>query len=126
MVGGKSIALWKIERSSTLSFLAKINFPVRNIVTGRENLCLTDRIINVSAEAIMVTDDRNLIVRINPAFTRITSYTAEEAIGRPPSLLSSGKQSARFYEDMWFALKHRGYWQGEIWNKRKSGEIYAE
>lgn len=95
-------------------------------MTGKENLCLADRIIDASAEAIMVTDDRNLIVRINPAFTRITGYTAEEAIGKSPSLLSSGKQSARFYEDMWFALKHRGYWQGEIWNKRKSGEIYAE
>ncbi|MDE1996969.1 MAG: PAS domain S-box protein, partial [Rhizobiaceae bacterium] len=93
---------------------------------GSLNLSLADRIVDATAEAIMVTNEHNLIVRINPAFTRITGYTPEEALGKPPSLLSSGKQSPRFYEDMWFALTHRGYWQGEIWNKRKSGEIFAE
>jgi diguanylate cyclase (GGDEF)-like protein/PAS domain S-box-containing protein len=89
-------------------------------------LGLSDRIIDGCAEAIVVTDGHNHIVRVNPAFTAITGYTMEEAIGQPPKLLSSGKHTASFYHDMWFALKERGSWQGEIWNKRKSGDIYPE
>ncbi|MDR3462409.1 MAG: sensor domain-containing diguanylate cyclase [Beijerinckiaceae bacterium] len=89
-------------------------------------LPLADRIIDGSAEAIMVTDRDNRIVRVNPAFTAITGYTVDEAIGQPPKLLSSGKHPLSFYHDMWFALRERGSWQGEIWNKRKSGEIYPE
>ncbi|MDR3496151.1 MAG: sensor domain-containing diguanylate cyclase [Ancalomicrobiaceae bacterium] len=87
---------------------------------------LSDRIIDASAEAIVVTDSQNRIVRINPAFTSITGYTAEEVVGRPPSALSSGKHSRSFYNDLWFALKTRGYWQGEIWNKKKNGETFVE
>lgn len=87
---------------------------------------LSDRIIDASAEAIMVTDSDNRIVKVNPAFTRITGFKAEEAIGSPPTLLSSGKHPKSFYEDLWFALNNRGFWQGEIWNKRKSGEVYPE
>ena len=90
------------------------------------NHSLADLILDASAEAIMVTDHTNQIVRINPAFTAITGFSASEALGQRPSILSSGRQSREFYDALWFALKHRGYWQGEIWNKRKSGEIYAE
>lgn len=74
----------------------------------------------------MVTDNRNRIVKVNSAFTKITGFAAEEAIGSAPTLLSSGKHSKSFYEDLWFALNNRGFWQGEIWNKRKSGEVYPE
>ncbi len=77
-----------------------------------KELSLSDRIIDGCAEAIMVTDCKNRIARVNSAFTKVTGFTAEEAIGSNPSLLSSGKHSKSFYEDMWFALKERGYWQG--------------
>lgn len=92
----------------------------------QSNNTLADLILDASAEAIMVTDQYNRIVRINPAFTAITGYEADEALGQNPNILSSGRQSRDFYEALWFALQHRGYWQGEIWNKRKSGDIYAE
>lgn len=79
-----------------------------------------------SQAAIMVTDAEQHILRINPAFTKLTGYSAEEAIGQKPKLLSSGRQNAEFYQEMWRSLGESGHWQGEIWNRRKSGEIYPE
>ncbi|PKM12126.1 MAG: hypothetical protein CVV13_06470 [Gammaproteobacteria bacterium HGW-Gammaproteobacteria-3] len=77
-------------------------------------------------EGIMVTDADNIILRVNRAFTRLTGYSAEEAIGQKPSLLKSGRQSGAFYQQMWQALLQQGHWQGEIWNRRKNGEVYPE
>ncbi len=77
-------------------------------------------------EAITVTDADNRIIAINPAFTRLTGYTSAEAIGQTPNLLSSGRHGPAFYQKMWQALETTGRWQGEIWNRRKNGEIYPE
>ncbi len=79
-----------------------------------------------SQAAIMVTDAEQRILRVNAAFTQLTGYRAEEAVGRLPSLLKSGRQDRIFYQEMWRTLKETGHWQGEIWNRRKSGEIYPE
>jgi diguanylate cyclase (GGDEF)-like protein/PAS domain S-box-containing protein len=79
-----------------------------------------------SFEGMMVTDARGEIVRVNRGFTRVTGYSAEEAVGRRPSMLSSGRHDTAFYRQMWAALGAVGHWQGEIWNRRKSGEIYPE
>jgi len=79
-----------------------------------------------STEAITVTDENNLIVAINPAFTSITGYTEAEALGQNPKFLSSGRQGPEFYRDMWDALNNTGHWQGEIWNKKKNGEEFVE
>lgn len=87
---------------------------------------LAQSIIQTASEGITVTDaDRN-IVQVNPAFTRITGYPLDEVIGRNPRILSSGRQSRAFYDEMWNAIERDGHWQGEIWNRRKSGEIYPE
>jgi len=75
---------------------------------------------------IMITDDTLRIEKVNRAFTRITGYSALEAIGRKPDLLQSGRHSKRFYQQMWVSIKEQGYWQGEIWNRKKSGEVYPE
>ena len=77
-------------------------------------------------EAILITDHNSVIQRVNKAFTRITGYTSEEVIGKTPKILKSGRQSKLFYQKMWAELYKVGHWQGEIWNKRKSGEIYPE
>ena len=79
-----------------------------------------------SQAAIMVTDPAQRILRVNPAFVRLTGYSAEEAIGQKPSLLKSGRQEKSFYQAMWQCLLQHGHWEGEIWNRRKCGEIYPE
>lgn len=79
-----------------------------------------------SQSGMVITDAQGRIVRVNPAFSRLTGYSADEAIGQTPSLLGSGRHDELFYRRLWGALKEKGYWQGEIWNRRKSGQIYAE
>jgi diguanylate cyclase (GGDEF)-like protein/PAS domain S-box-containing protein len=79
-----------------------------------------------TTEGIMLTDADNRIVAVNPAFTAITGYSAEEAIGQPASLLQSGRQEREFYRAMWRQISAAGSWRGELWNRRKDGEVYAE
>jgi PAS domain S-box-containing protein len=77
-------------------------------------------------EGIMVTDAQGILQSVNPAFTAITQYEKEEVLGRNPNLLQSGRHDREFYRDMWAAITNRGQWQGEIWNRRKNGEIYPQ
>ena len=86
----------------------------------------SQQVFDNAAEAVMITDAENRIVRINSAFTRITGWTAEEPLGRNPSFLSSGKQSPEFYREMWQTLSEAGVWQGEVVNRRRSGQYYPE
>jgi diguanylate cyclase (GGDEF)-like protein/PAS domain S-box-containing protein len=77
-------------------------------------------------EGIIITDARGTIVDVNSAFSRITGYSREEAIGQNPRMLASGRQDAAFYTAMWRDLAAQGHWSGEIWNRRKDGEVFAE
>ncbi|MBI5430153.1 MAG: EAL domain-containing protein [Nitrosomonadales bacterium] len=77
-------------------------------------------------EGILIAGADSVILRVNQSFTEITGYTPEEAIGRTPRMLSSGRHDAAFYSAMWQSLLDTGTWQGEIWNRRKNGEIYLE
>ena len=77
-------------------------------------------------EGMVVTDAENLILRVNRAFTEITGYSAPEAIGQSPRLLRSGRHDAAFYRAMWQSIQASGTWKGEIWNRRKNGEVYPE
>ncbi|MDH5484415.1 MAG: response regulator [Gammaproteobacteria bacterium] len=77
-------------------------------------------------EGITITDVNANIVKVNPAFTHITGYDENEVIGKNPRMLSSGRQDKAFYKNLWNELDNRGHWAGEIWNKRKNGEIYPE
>jgi len=81
-----------------------------------------------SQEGIFITDaDANAtIIRVNSAFTEITGYTSEEVIGRNPRIFSSGRQPEHFYASMWESIHNTGRWKGEIWNRRKNGELYPE
>lgn len=78
----------------------------------------------LTQEGIAVTDPDGLILRVNPAFSDITGYSSEEAIGRTPAILKSNRHDLDFYKQMWSAVQEKGTWQGEIWNRRKSGEVY--
>lgn len=79
-----------------------------------------------SQNGIIITDTQGVILRTNQAFTQITGYTAQEAIGQTVSMLKSERHNKPFYTRLWSVLNSQGHWQGEIWNKRKNGEIYAE
>ncbi|GIK25058.1 MAG: hypothetical protein BroJett006_13040 [Betaproteobacteria bacterium] len=89
-------------------------------------LRLAATVFESSREGVTITDLHRNIISINPAFTAITGYTQEEVLGKNPRLLQSGRQDAAFYKAMWDSIDYRGYWSGEIWNKRKNGEIYPE
>ena len=77
-------------------------------------------------EAITITNAEGVILQVNDAFTRITGYTADEVIGKTPSVLKSGKHDKEFYVEMWDSIRKNGFWKGEIYNRRKNGEIYPE
>lgn len=77
-------------------------------------------------DGIIVTDANGVIMRVNHAFTRLTGYSEQEAVGQTPAMLKSGRQDKDFYVRMWSTLKHEHYWQGEMWNRRKNGKVYAE
>ena len=79
-----------------------------------------------TGEGIVITDREAHILRVNHAFTRLTGYSAKELIGRTPAMLHSGRQDAEFYRRLWEILDRDGYWQGEIWNRRKDGGVYLE
>ncbi|CAG9173445.1 Inosine-5'-monophosphate dehydrogenase [Cupriavidus laharis] len=90
------------------------------------HLKLADRVFEATLDGVMVTDLNGVIERVNPAFTELTGYSQAEAIGQTPRLLSSGKQGPDFYQSLWRQLHEHGSWQGEIWNRRKNGELYLE
>lgn len=84
------------------------------------------RIFESTQEGIMITDPNQNIVQVNKAFIDTTGYTAADVIGKNPRLLQSGRHDAEFYKSLWKKLDSHGQWQGEIWNRRKNGEIYPE
>jgi diguanylate cyclase (GGDEF)-like protein/PAS domain S-box-containing protein len=76
--------------------------------------------------AIIISDNKGRIVAVNPAFEQITGWLAAEVVGQKPSILSSGRQNREFYAGMWRTIADEGHWEGEIWNRRKSGTTYPE
>jgi PAS domain S-box-containing protein len=94
--------------------------------SAEERMQLAAKVFENTAEGIMITDPELLIRSINPAFSEISGYSQQEVLGQKPSILSSGRHDAAFYEHMWQQIKKQGHWQGEIWNRRKNGEIYPE
>jgi diguanylate cyclase (GGDEF)-like protein/PAS domain S-box-containing protein len=87
---------------------------------------IAKNIFQYSNESIIVTDAQNRILFVNPAFEIVTGYSAEEVIGKNPRILRSGMHDKPFYEKMWNDITQHGVWKGEIWNKRKDGELYLE
>lgn len=77
-------------------------------------------------DGVVITTLEPRIVAVNPAYTEITGYRADEVIGLNPSLLRSGRHDRAFYQAMWAGLKQLGYWQGEVWNRRANGEVYPQ
>lgn len=102
---------------------------VRNILQRKcaeAQLRLAAHVFDHSGEAIMITDRNNLILQVNPAFMRLTGYTASEVRGKSPSILASGKTTPDEYRAMWHSINETGFWQGEIWDRHKDGCVYPK
>ncbi len=91
-----------------------------------EELQLSSMVLQTSSEGMLVTDENNQIISVNPAFSRISGYSFEEVKGKNPRMFRSDRHDQAFYQAMWHAIVTTGQWQGEIWDKRKNGETYAK
>lgn len=133
-------AMSEIQRSNDLSQRAQVdeknpdigemactfNTLMDSLENATERLELFEKMFHNSGEAIIITDAKCNILTVNPAFEQITQYSAAEVIGKNPRLLSSGKQTTAYYHEMWLIINELGQWSGEIWNRRKNGEVYPE
>ena len=87
---------------------------------------LSREVFDSTRQGILVANQKGEIVSVNPAFTNLTGYSEDEVLGERPSILSSGRHDRAYYDNMWSTIDKEGVWQGEIWNKKKSGEEYLE
>ncbi|MBI4996535.1 MAG: EAL domain-containing protein [Rhodocyclales bacterium] len=92
----------------------------------KENLRLAAQVFENSGESIMIMDARSHVVSVNRAFVNMTGYLPAEVHGRTPAMLTSDLHDEEFYQRMWHSLRETGYWQGELWNRRRNGEVYPE
>ncbi|MBV1881855.1 MAG: EAL domain-containing protein [Pseudomonadales bacterium] len=92
----------------------------------KEKLRLSSLVMENSSECMIITDENNRIIAANPAFSKITGYSLLESLGKDPGSFKSGRHDAKFYDDMWDCLETSGRWQGEIWDKRKNGEVFVK
>lgn len=84
------------------------------------------QVFESAAEGVTITDTEGRILAVNASFTEITGYSREEVVGQNPRILKSGRHDETYYRNMWDSLRDAGHWRGEIWNRRKNGEIYPE
>ena len=103
-----------------------ISQDISERVAAEAHQRLAASVFNSADEGIMITDTHGNIIDVNDAFTAITGYERADVLGKSPSLLKSGSQSSEYYAEMWRALKAEGYWRGEIQNRTKAGNFYAE
>ena len=93
---------------------------------AERELRLAGTVFDSTREGVLVTDASRHVITINPAFTRITGYSKQEVLGRDPKLFASGRHDDKFYQAMWASLAENDYWSGEVWNRRKNGEVYPQ
>lgn len=133
-VGGVIVSLllglmtWILMRSRLRSLHAAhlLSRELHAREAAQESLRLASMVYENSSEGILVADAENRIIAINPAFTRLTGYELDEVQNKDPSYFHSGRHGPEFYEAMWTQIKQTGHWQGEIWDRRKNGEIHAK
>jgi diguanylate cyclase (GGDEF)-like protein/PAS domain S-box-containing protein len=99
---------------------------VTDLLVSTKKQILAEKVLDYSNDAVLITDIQNNIVQINRAFTRMTGYSEDDVIGKNPRHFSSGKHEKSFYQAMWREIKIDGRWHGEIWDRRKNGELYPK
>lgn len=124
-------ALFSFTGHYAIGFMALSEFSLASLIIVvaiyfQDKLKQSDTILENAIMAVMVTDESGNIKTVNQAFTEITGYTKREAIGKRPNILKSGRHDIAFYNNIWSSIESKGYWQGDIWNKRKNGEEYQD
>jgi len=114
----------ELIRQEGSEYVVSIARDITRRKQAEAELRLAASVFRDSHEAIMITTTAGRILKVNQAFTEITGYTEAEAVGQTPALLRSDRHDADFYESLWNALDHNGQWQGEIWNRRRNGELF--
>lgn len=114
------------DSDGKVEYLVTMGFDITESKKASDDLRLAASVFNYAHEAISITDAKGDILDVNEAFVLNTGYSREEVLGKNPRILKSGRQGPEFYAEMWQFLKKEGYWTGEIWNRHKNGEVYAE
>ncbi len=126
----RTVLLYAITALLLLTLIAGWNLRLRREINRRKRSeaaqHMAASVFANTQEGILITDAQRTIVDVNPAFSSITEYSRDEALGKNPNLLKSGLHDADFYRTMWQSIDRQGYWRGEVWNRKKSGEIFAE
>jgi diguanylate cyclase (GGDEF)-like protein/PAS domain S-box-containing protein len=112
------------ERGEAIHMVGTVH-DITETKKANERLRLSAEVIKNSLEGILITDENRKIIEINPAFSEITGYEIDEIYGREPSILKSGWQDDNFYTAMWNEINKNGKYRGEIWDRKKNGELYA-
>lgn len=125
--GDMTTEIPKIKGDDEIAIFSRsLSELVGSLVQKNEQLRLSNRVFEESAEGIVITDPKGTILRVNRAFCEITHYAEDEVIGRNPSILGSGRHDREFYNQMWKTVTETGIWRGEIWNRNKIGVVYPE
>jgi diguanylate cyclase (GGDEF)-like protein/PAS domain S-box-containing protein len=120
-------AAWIVSFAALLSlFVVVIAAHIRSIRRNEAGLELAASVFSHAREGIVITDTQGTILKVNDAFSRITGFSREDALGKNPRILKSGKQPKEFYQALWLSLEAKGHWYGELWNRRKNGEFYVQ
>lgn len=114
------------DAAGTVVGIQGIYWDITDRKRAEERLRQMARVFESTLEGVIITDAEERMTMINRAFTTITGYSEAEALGQTPRLLKSGRQDVDFYAEMWTSIRATGHWQGELWNRRKNGEVYPE
>jgi diguanylate cyclase (GGDEF)-like protein/PAS domain S-box-containing protein len=132
MIDGSGVPFWVnmatsfAESEDGVAVLRVVVTDIAEFKRNEAKLLQAASVFTHSGEGIMITSSYGTIVDVNDAFCRITGYTREEVVDKNPRILNSGRENDDFYRGMWRALSIEGEWRGEIWNRRKNGDVYAE
>lgn len=116
----------KIGRLYLLHDITQIREQLNNLILLNEKLIITDKIINEAIEGIIITDENNTIIRVNESMVKMSGYSKEELIGKKPNIFKSNYHDDSFYKQMWNQINTKGFWEGEIWDRRSTGEVYPK
>lgn len=112
--------------SGEVELLCGISIDITTRKEMEERLRLSRQVLETASEAVVITEPDGTIIDINPAFEYITGYNRDEVLGKDPSMMKSGRHDRAFYNNMWDSLTTEGKWEGEVWDRKKNGEIYPK